>query len=158
MPPPTLSLLKLPQAPAPGLVRQSPPRPPFAIAGFSRGHPCKTRRGRPGDRGFIAEAGAGGAPAGAGWFRLFPAADRGYGYVADDIPEIILAILPAFRGQGIGTSLLYHLIDQAQQDGYCGISLSVDPRNAAVRLYERTGFQYVRTDDGGSWTMRKRLQ
>lgn len=111
--------------------------------------------GMPGDQALIAEVD--GRPVGAGWFRLFPASDRGYGYVADDIPELTLAILPEFRGLGIGTSLLNLLVAQARQDGYRGISLSVDPRNAAVRLYERAGFAYVGTDDGGSWTMQKRL-
>lgn len=112
--------------------------------------------GRPGDRAFIAEAD--GCPAGAAWFRLLPGNDRGYGYVADDIPELGLATLPGFRNRGIGTSLLTQLIAQAQQDGYRGISLSVNPRNPAVRLYERMGFQYVHTDEGGSWTMLKPLR
>jgi ribosomal protein S18 acetylase RimI-like enzyme len=107
--------------------------------------------GRPGDRALIAEAR--GRPVGAAWFRLLPAADRGYGYVADDIPEISVAILPEFRGTGIGTNLLHRLVAQAQQEGYRGISLSVDPRNRAFRLYERAGFQYVSADEGGSWTM-----
>ncbi|HWI60740.1 MAG TPA: GNAT family N-acetyltransferase [Symbiobacteriaceae bacterium] len=111
--------------------------------------------GRLGDQALIAEAD--GRAVGAGWFRLFAAADRGYGYVADDMPELSLAILPGFRGLGIGTLLLDRLLAQAQLDGYRGVSLSVDPRNAAVRLYERAGFAYLHTDAGGSWTMVKRL-
>lgn len=27
------------------------------------------------------------------------------------------------------------------------------PRNPALRLYERLGFAYVASDEGGSWTM-----
>jgi len=42
--------------------------------------------GRPGDGGVIAEED--GVPAGAAWYRLLPASDAGYGYVADDIPEL----------------------------------------------------------------------
>jgi ribosomal protein S18 acetylase RimI-like enzyme len=89
--------------------------------------------GRPGDRAFIAEAD--GCPVGAAWFRLFSAADKSYGYVADDIPELTLATLAGYRSMGIGTRLLQLLVTQAEQDGYSGISLSV----------------------GGSWTMLKRL-
>jgi GNAT superfamily N-acetyltransferase len=111
--------------------------------------------GRPGDRALIAVAD--GRPVGAGWYRLMPAADPGYGYVAEDIPELSLAVLPGFRGAGVGTALLNGLVEQARQNGYRGISLSVDPRNAALRLYERSGFQYVKADDGGSWTMLRPL-
>jgi ribosomal-protein-alanine N-acetyltransferase len=111
--------------------------------------------GRPGDRALVAEAD--GYLVGAAWFRLLAATDKGYGYVADDIPELTLATLPGFRSRGIGTNLLNLSVTQAEQDGYRGLSLSVDPRNPALRLYERTGFQYVGTDEGGSWTMLKPL-
>lgn len=59
---------------------------------------------------------------------------RDYGYVADDIPEMSMAVSAARRGQGAGTRLLQGLITQAERDGYRGISLSVDPRNSATPL------------------------
>jgi GNAT superfamily N-acetyltransferase len=111
--------------------------------------------GRRGDRALVAEVG--GRPAGAAWFRLFASDDRGYGYVADDIPELSLAVLAGARGMGVGTQLLGQLVAQARQDGYRGLALSVDPRNRAVRLYERSGFVHVGTDEGGSLTMLKQL-
>lgn len=111
--------------------------------------------GRQGDRAVIAEQR--GDPVGAAWFRLLPAHDRGYGYVADDIPELGLAVRQEWRRKGVGTLLLTELIARARADGYRGLSLSVDPRNRAVRLYERLSFAYVATDDGGSWTMLKRF-
>lgn len=111
--------------------------------------------GRPGDRAFLAEAG--GAPIGAAWYRLMPENDPGYGFVAADIPELGIALSPAARGGGVGTLLMEHLIAQARVDGYRGLSLSVDPRNAALRLYERLGFTYVGADEGGSWTMLLKL-
>jgi len=33
-------------------------------------------------------------------------ADRGYGYVANDIPELALAVAPEHRGRGLGSSLI----------------------------------------------------
>lgn len=107
--------------------------------------------GRLGDRAFLAEDG--GVPVGAAWYRLMPESDPGYGFVAADTPELGIALSPAARGQGVGTRLMEHLIAQARADGYRGLSLSVDPRNPALRLYERLGFTYVGTDDGDSWTM-----
>lgn len=111
--------------------------------------------GRLGDRAFLAEAG--GAPVGAAWYRLMLESDPGYGFVAADIPELGIALSPAARGQGVGRQLMEHLIAQARVDGYRGLSLSVDPKNAALRLYERLGFSYVGEDEGGSWTMLRLL-
>lgn len=92
-----------------------------------------------------------GTPVGAVWLRLI----HGYGHVAGDIPELTIAVLPAFRGQGIGTELLKELIDIASQR-YRGISLSVVGDNPAMRLYEKLGFQIVRPD-GASYTMLLRM-
>lgn len=111
--------------------------------------------GRQGDHGLIAFA-PGGQPAGAAWYRLFPAIDRGYGFVAADVPELTAAVAPEFRGQGIGTMLLEHLQAEAKRAGFRGLSLSVDPFNAAARLYERLGFQAVGTE-GSSLTMLKQF-
>ena len=63
--------------------------------------------GRPGDGGVIAEAG--GEPAGAAWYRLLPADDAGYGYVADDVPEITIGVAARHRGQGVAAELLERL-------------------------------------------------
>lgn len=105
--------------------------------------------GRAGDMGL--KALDNGTPVGAAWLRLI----QGYGHVAGDIPELTLAVLPADRGQGIGTELLKELIDTASQR-YGGISLSVVGDNPAMRLYEKLGFQIVEPD-GASYTMLLRM-
>jgi ribosomal protein S18 acetylase RimI-like enzyme len=105
--------------------------------------------GRSGDAGVIGEDER---PLGAAWFRLFPADDPGYGFVAPDVPELSIAVAPEGRGRGIGTQLLGALIDVAGAKGHRAVSLSVEPDNPAVRLYERAGFVRV-ADDGGAWTM-----
>ena len=52
----------------------------------------------------------------------------------------------AFRGQGIASDLLRHLVSEARERGYRRLSLetgSNPPFEAARRLYERHGFRYV---------------
>jgi ribosomal protein S18 acetylase RimI-like enzyme len=111
--------------------------------------------GRPGDTAVIALED--GFPVGAAWYRLFPAAEPGYGYVDERTPELAIAVVPSKRGHGIGDALLRSLLDKARQAGYPSLSLSVDSQNAgAIRLYERHGFQRT-ADDGESVTMVARL-
>ncbi|WP_246369819.1 GNAT family N-acetyltransferase [Saccharibacillus deserti] len=97
--------------------------------------------GRQGDFGVIAEA-PDGTPLGSATARFFGADDRGYGYVAPDVPELGMALLPGSRGRGIGTSLIRHLLDGLREQGVKRVSLSVDPGNEpAMKLYLRFGFQ-----------------
>ena len=110
---------------------------------------------QPGDEGIVAVDTQSGRPVGIAWLRLFSATDPGWGFVDAHTPEVSIALLPAYRGQGIGTALLTALI--AQLHGrYPALSLSVDPLNPAMRLYERLGFTTVGAV-GTSLTMRKVL-
>jgi ribosomal protein S18 acetylase RimI-like enzyme len=111
--------------------------------------------GRPGDTAVIALED--GFPVGAAWYRLFPAAEPGYGFVGERTPELAIAVVPSKRGHGIGDALLRSLLEKARQAGYASLSLSVDSQNAgAIRLYERHGFERT-ADDGRSLTMVARL-
>ena len=56
----------------------------------------------------------------------FTAAEPGYGYVADDVPELSIAVYPEFRGQRVGTLLLGSVIARAERDRTRAISLSVN--------------------------------
>ncbi len=109
--------------------------------------------GRTGDLGVIALNDA--TPIGAAWVRVLQGPDAGYGYVDDDTPELTVAVLPEWRGRGVGSRLLDDLIGRVGSM-FPAISLSVDPANPAVRLYERFGFAPVATS-GTSITMRKPL-
>ncbi|HTE65154.1 MAG TPA: GNAT family N-acetyltransferase, partial [Candidatus Binatia bacterium] len=83
-----------------------------------------------------------GEPVGAAWHRHFPAAQPGYGFVAERIPEISLGVEAAWRGRGIGRALLTALFDRARSDGIEALSLSVDANNApALALYQSMGFR-----------------
>ncbi|WP_136518535.1 GNAT family N-acetyltransferase [Cellulomonas telluris] len=112
--------------------------------------------GRPGDLGLVAVED--GQALGGVWARALPADEPGYGYVADDVPELGLAVLPGARGRGVGSALLAGLLDRARDAGWRAVSLSVEDGNAAARaLYERHGFVVVGRN-GGSDTMLRTLQ
>jgi ribosomal protein S18 acetylase RimI-like enzyme len=76
--------------------------------------------------------------------------DRGAG--ALHIIEI--SLMPAHRGQGIGTHLLAELIAESEAAGI-PLTLHVDRTNPAVRLYSRLGFDVV-GDEGLYLSMRLR--
>ena len=104
--------------------------------------------GRPGDAGVVALDETG-QRLGAAWYRRFPAEAKGYGFVAPDVPELAIGVVAAARGRGIGAALLAALLAMARGQGERALSLSVDRRNAARALYERSGFRDVEGADPG---------
>ena len=108
--------------------------------------------GRMGDQALVA-VNSEDDPVGAVWFRLLQGAEKGYGYVDDQTPELGIAVVEAVRGQGLGRHLMKAIMDQAKKEGYKKISLSVDPDNiGAVELYRGIGFVDVGVE-GTSVTM-----
>jgi ribosomal protein S18 acetylase RimI-like enzyme len=95
-------------------------------------------------------------PVGAAWYRLFAEDAPGYGYVDPDTPELTIAVVPSRRGKGLGVQLLESLLEQARSEGYEQISLSVEPDNPALRLYEQHGFAQV-GERGGALVMKVEL-
>ena len=59
-------------------------------------------------------------------------------------------------GEGIGTLLMGAIEEAARLAGFSRISLSVDAKNPARRLYERLGYETLTVDDEGV-RMLKRL-
>lgn len=60
------------------------------------------------------------------------------GYVND------IAVLPAFRRQGVGLALVNALVEYARQKGLRFLTLEARASNqSAIRLYERAGFRDV---------------
>lgn len=116
-----------------------------------------TNWGRPGDLGFIATAPDTGEPVGAVWVRLYVGEDKAYSPTTDDIPELAMAVLPAYSGRGIGTQLLQQLIEAARPH-YPALALNVRADNPAFRLYQRLGFvvvsELVNRVGGRSYDMR----
>jgi ribosomal protein S18 acetylase RimI-like enzyme len=108
--------------------------------------------GKAGDVGFVALDD--GKPVGAVWLRLLAGENRGFGYVDETTPELSIAILPEYRGQGVGSKLMAHLFEKAQSR-YRAICLSVSPDNPAKRLYQRLGFEVIE-ENRSSLTLVKR--
>ena len=107
--------------------------------------------GRPGDSALILIDDF--HPVAAAWYRLFTAAEPGYGFVDEATPELTIAVVPSRRGRGLGDELLTGLFAQAREDGFTTVSLSVEPDNPALALYERHGFDKV-GERGGALVMR----
>ena len=100
----------------------------------------------PAEAGVIAERGA--TRLGAAWYRFLPPGDPGYGFVAADIPELTIGVVPDHRHRGIGRHLLRALIDTARQAGLRHLSLSVERANHAQALYRELGFTVIASSTG----------
>jgi GNAT superfamily N-acetyltransferase len=98
---------------------------------------------KPGDHGLVAERDG---PVGAAWYRTFTEASHGPGFVAEDVPELAIAVVASRRHEGIGRRLLVDLIDASVAQGYAALSLKVNRNNPARSLYESVGFQPVEPD------------
>ena len=94
-----------------------------------------------GDLGFVAERD--GRTVGVVWALFLAGADRGYGHVADDVPELSLCVWSGYRGQGVGGELLRRALAEARRRGLARVSLSVEAGNPAVHLYRAAGFHTV---------------
>lgn len=82
-----------------------------------------------------------------GKFELILSQDKSAGRIythqsIDEIRLIDLALMPDFRGQGIGTALLTSLLAEATQSGR-PVRFHVERMNRALRLYERLGFRVI---------------
>jgi len=123
------------------------PTPDRSILGIPEIRRYAESWGKPGDFGYIAVDQDSGIRLGAVWLRYFNSRQHGYGYISDDIPEMSIAVLPEKRGIGIGSALLDGLRRYAE-GRMDAVSLSVQPENPAVRLYERFGFvHYSKSGD-----------
>jgi ribosomal protein S18 acetylase RimI-like enzyme len=109
--------------------------------------------GQPGDSGFVAFD-TQNLPIGAAWLRLLTGEKRGYGWVDDQTPELSIAVVPEYRGMGLGTQLLSKAIHLAGEH-FPAVSLSVSSGNPAASLYRRMGFVEVQKSSQSLTMVRK---
>lgn len=93
------------------------------------------------DKALIAEVD--GNIVGAIWARIM----NDYGHIDENTPSLAMSVLKAYRGMGIGTSLLTQMMSTEKAAGYAKLSLSVQKDNYAVKLYRKAGFIAVKETD-----------
>src|SRR5689334_21217951 len=90
------------------------------------------------------------------WARLgtasTPRRATAMGFVAEDVPELSIAVIASRRREGIGRTLLVELVEASVAHGYRALSLSVAESNPARALYESVGF-VVTGRRGTSYTL-----
>jgi ribosomal protein S18 acetylase RimI-like enzyme len=63
----------------------------------------------------------------------------------DDIRIVDIALLPQWRGKGLGRELLQEILDEAAAANRA-VTIHVEHFNPAMRLYERLGFRHIDTN------------
>jgi len=105
---------------------------------------------RPGDSAVAAVAD--GFVLGVAWHRLMLPPFQGHAFFDEATPQVGIAVLSEHRQQGVGSSLLRALLQQASTNHH-HLSLSVHPDNPARRLYERFGFRSFENHPSGHISM-----
>jgi len=80
---------------------------------------------------------------GAVWSRIMD----DYGHIDDSTPSISIALYKEYRKQGIGASMMKEILTLLKRKGYAKVSLSVEKKNYAIKLYQRLGFQVFDTNE-----------
>lgn len=76
---------------------------------------------------------------GAAWVRRLNSDHGSNGYIDDNTPQLIMAVLPEFRGHGIGSAMIEQLCIEVAAL-YHQITLSIVEGARAINFYERHGF------------------
>jgi len=131
----------------------APGEEPFPQAMVDEPHIARYYRGFGGQLGDVGRIAVGpdGELIGAAWVRRSTSDNPSYGYIDDTTPELGMAVAEGSRGDGVGSALLDDLLGVLPR-----CCLSVDSRNPAVRLYERSGFEVVRRDGSSLMMLRVR--
>ena len=77
--------------------------------------------------------------AGAVWVRIM----NDYGHIDDETPSFAISLYKEYRGMGIGTKLMYAMLELLREEGFKKASLAVQKANYAVRMYEKVGFKII---------------
>lgn len=100
---------------------------------------------REGDLAVIAEID--GEKAGAAFIRYWNDEVHIRGYLAEDIPVLVIGVAEGYRRQGVGSALIESLKLLAMKRGIEKISLCVTKSNVAYDLYRKQNFEIVQDID-----------
>ena len=89
------------------------------------------------DIGIVAECD--GKLIGAVWTRIM----NDYGHIDDDTPSLAISLYKEYRGLGIGTEMMEHMLATLTIRGYKRVSLAVQKANYAVKMYKKVGLEIV---------------
>ena len=92
---------------------------------------------KPDDHCLVAEVD--GKIAGAVWVRVM----EDYGHIDNNTPSLAISLYKDYRNRGIGTQLLFQMLDLLRQKGYRKVSLSVQKANYALLMYQKAGFEVI---------------
>lgn len=90
-----------------------------------------------GDHALVAEVE--GIIVGAVWTRIM----NDYGHVGDETPSIAISVYKDLRQLGIGTDLMREMLRLLKSENFKHVSLAVQKKNYAVKMYEKLGFAVV---------------
>lgn len=76
---------------------------------------------------------------GAVWVRVID----GYGHLDQATPEFAISLYKEYRGHGIGTDLMKHMLTHLKKSGYSKASLAVQKKNYAFGMYQALGFEII---------------
>lgn len=76
---------------------------------------------------------------GAVWTRIITA----YGSVDNTTPEFAISLYKNYRGKGIGTNMMFEMLNMLKEKGYQQASLAVQKDNYALKMYKKVGFEIV---------------
>lgn len=113
-----------------------------------------------GDAGVIAAAADRGGEQvlGAAWYRFFSHEAHRSGFVAEDVPEMVISVEGPARGRGVGRLLMEGLTGLASSRGITRLSLHVSRENTrARRMYSSFGFEETELGDRRGAVMVLRL-
>ena len=83
---------------------------------------------------------------GAIWIRQFNESEKGFGFVNLETPELSMAIIEKYRGNGIGKIMLKQMLSKINELNFKQVSLSVDNRNFAYKFYKKNDFVEVNSE------------